>query len=86
VLTRQCEIPGLDAGGGFVTECEPQAFAAGLSAVLDDPHRAERARFARERVLASQTAERRADAYAELFRTIAIGSESIGEARAVATR
>jgi glycosyltransferase involved in cell wall biosynthesis len=86
VLTRQCEIPGLDAGGGLVTDCEPQAFAAGLSAVLDDPHRAERARFARERVLASQTADRRADAYAELFRTIAIGSESIGQARAVATR
>jgi len=84
VLTRQCEIPGLDAGGGLVTDCEPEAFAAGLSAVLADPHRAERARFARERILASQTADRRADVYAELFRRIARGSESIADARAVA--
>lgn len=84
VLTRQCEIPGLDARGGFVTDCEPEAFAAGLSAVLDDPHRAERARFARERILATQTADRRADVYSDLFRTIAIGSEWMGSARAVA--
>jgi glycosyltransferase involved in cell wall biosynthesis len=70
VLTRQCEIPGLPPGGGVVTECDPDAFAAGLSAVLTDPHRAERARFARERILAMETADHRAQAYAELFRQI----------------
>lgn len=70
VLTRQCEIPGLHPGGGIVTECDPAAFAAGLSAVLTDPHRADRARFARERILTMETAEHRAQAYAELFRSI----------------
>jgi glycosyltransferase involved in cell wall biosynthesis len=70
VLTRQCEIPGLHPGGGLVTECDPAAFAAGLSAVLTDSHRADRARFARERILAMETAEHRAQLYAELFRSI----------------
>jgi len=82
VLTKQCEIPGLESGGGLVTECDPGAFAAGLSAVLDDPHRAERARFVRERTLATHTAERRADVYAELFRNIARGGTS-AQARAL---
>ena len=37
VLTRQCEIPGLEAaGGGLVTDCDPQAFATGLLTVLSD--------------------------------------------------
>jgi glycosyltransferase involved in cell wall biosynthesis len=67
VLTKQCEIPGLHAGGGIVTECDPEAFAAGLSAMLADPHRTERARFARERILAAETAGQRAKSYAELF-------------------
>jgi glycosyltransferase involved in cell wall biosynthesis len=70
VLTKQCEIPGLHAGGGIVTECDPEAFAAGLSTVLADPHRAERARFARERILAAETAGQRAKSYAELFSSI----------------
>jgi glycosyltransferase involved in cell wall biosynthesis len=70
VLTKQCEIPGLHAGGGLVTECDPEAFAAGLSVVLADPHRAERARFARERILAAETASQRAKSYAELFSSI----------------
>jgi glycosyltransferase involved in cell wall biosynthesis len=70
VLTKQCEIPGLHAGGGIVTECDPHAFAAALSAVLADPHRAERARFARERILAAETAGQRAKSYAELFRSL----------------
>jgi glycosyltransferase involved in cell wall biosynthesis len=70
VLTKQCEIPGLHAGGGIVTECDPEAFAAGLSAMLADPHRAERARFARERILTAETAGQRAKSYAELFRSL----------------
>jgi glycosyltransferase involved in cell wall biosynthesis len=72
VLTQQCEIPGLEAaGGGLVTECEPQAFAAGLNAVLANRrHSSLRAAAARQMVLASQTAEDRADLYAELFRGI----------------
>jgi glycosyltransferase involved in cell wall biosynthesis len=70
VLTKQCEIPGLDAGGGVVTECEPEAFAAGLSTVLADPRRADRARFARERILAAETTGQRAKSYARLFRSI----------------
>ncbi len=70
VLTKQCEIPGLPTGGGIVTDSNPEAFAAGLSAVLGDPHRAERARFARERILATETADQRAQAYAELFTDI----------------
>jgi glycosyltransferase involved in cell wall biosynthesis len=73
VLTRQCEIPGLPPGGGIVTECDDAAFAEGLAAVLDDPHRTERAQFARERILSSETTERRADAYAQLFRRIVAG-------------
>jgi glycosyltransferase involved in cell wall biosynthesis len=73
VLTKQCQIPGLDAGGGLVTECDPAAFAAGLTAVLGDPHRAERARFVRERILATHTSEQRADAYAELFASVVRG-------------
>ena len=70
VLTKQCEIPGLHAGGGIVTECDPEAFAAGLSTVLADPHRAERARFARERILAAETTGHRAKLYEELFSSI----------------
>jgi glycosyltransferase involved in cell wall biosynthesis len=70
VLTRQCEITVLNPGGGIVTECDPAAFAEGLSAVLTDPHRADRARFARERILTMETAEHRAQAYAELFSSI----------------
>ena len=74
VLTRQCEIPGLDADGGVVTDCDAGAFAAGVSAVLADPHRVERARFARQRILATQTADQRADVYADLFRNIVAGA------------
>jgi glycosyltransferase involved in cell wall biosynthesis len=81
VLTRQCEIPGLEAGGGLVTDCAPDAFAAGLLAMLTDPHRVERARFARERILASQTADRRADVYAERFLDIASRGAAIPAAR-----
>ncbi len=76
VLTRQCEIPDLGVGGGVVTECDPEAFAAGLSAVLADPHRTERARFARERILATHTSARRADVYADLFRRVANGQSA----------
>ena len=71
VLTKQCEIPGLPPGGGVVTECEPAAFAEGLSAVLADPYRFERAQFARQRILTAETTERRADVYAELFTAVA---------------
>lgn len=68
VLTRQCEVPGLEAaGGGVVTDCNPEAFAAGLLAVLSDRDRAARAPSARRAILASQTAEHRADAYADMF-------------------
>jgi glycosyltransferase involved in cell wall biosynthesis len=71
VLTKQCEIPGIEAvGGGIVTECNPQAFAAGLRAVLARG-RGVRAVRARNAILASQTADERADLYAEQFRTIA---------------
>ena len=71
VLTRQCEIPGLEAaGGGLVTDCDPESFAAGLRAVLSDRDRAARALSARRGILASQTAEHKADAYADLFRDI----------------
>lgn len=78
VLTKQCEIPGLPAGGGVVTECKPEAFAAALTTVLDDPHRAERARFARERILGEATADRRADMYATLFQSIVATASSPG--------
>lgn len=68
VLTRQCEVPGLEAaGGGLVTKCHPTAFAAGLHAVLSDRRWAGGARAARRTILASQTAEHRADTYADLF-------------------
>jgi glycosyltransferase involved in cell wall biosynthesis len=78
VLTRQCEIPGLEeAGGGLVTECDPTAFASGLSAVLANrPHSSLRASAARQTVLASQTTEDRADVYAELFRNIVNGEDA----------
>lgn len=85
VLTRQCEIPGLEAaGGGRVTECDPEAFAAGLCEVLSDASRGARALSARRTILASQTAEHRADVYAELFREIvaARGSVPCMQARA----
>ncbi len=76
VLTRQCEIPGLEAaGGGLVTECTPEAFAAGLRAVLSDRNRAERALAARRSILASRTSEHAADAYADLFRRI-VGAQA----------
>ena len=71
VLTRQCEIPDLGVGGGVVTDCGPEAFANGILSVLADPHRMERARFARERILATHTTERRADVHARLFRSVA---------------
>jgi len=68
VLTRQCEVPGLQAaGGGLVTECDPEAFAVGLRTVISDRRWAAGARAARRTILASQTAERRADTYADLF-------------------
>ena len=68
VLTRQCEVPGLEAaGGGLVTDCNPEAFAAGLRAVLGDPTRASRALSVRREVLAWQTVEQSAEAYATLF-------------------
>lgn len=71
VLTRQCEIPGLEAaGGGLVTDCDPEAFAAGLLTVLSDRNRAARALVARSSMLASQTSEHIADSYADLFRRI----------------
>ncbi len=71
VLTKQCEVPGLEAaGGGLVTDCNPEAFAAGLRAVLADPNRASRALSARRGILAWQTAEHSADAYAQLFREL----------------
>jgi glycosyltransferase involved in cell wall biosynthesis len=86
VLTKQCEVPELEAaGGGLVTDCNPEAFAAGLCSVLGGPHRAERARFARERILATQTADGRAEVYAEVFRSIvaAGASEPLANVRAV---
>lgn len=86
VLTRQCEIPGFEMAGGMVTDCEPAAFAAGLCTVLGDSHRVERSRFARERILANQTAERRADVYAELFRTIAMRAPAERRIRAAGWR
>jgi glycosyltransferase involved in cell wall biosynthesis len=73
VLTRQCEIPDLPPGGGIVTDCAPEAFAEGLLTVLGDPRRAERARFARGRILATHTAGHRAETYAELFRSVVDG-------------
>jgi glycosyltransferase involved in cell wall biosynthesis len=84
VLTRQCAIPGLEAAGaGAVTSCEPEAFAAGLCAVLADRGRRSGALSAREAILASQTAEDRADVYARLFREIA-GAEVAAARRSAA--
>ena len=74
VLTTQCEVPGTEVvGGGRVTECNPTSFAAGLVAVLSDPHRRARALAARRAILASQTAEHMADVYAVLFRRLIDG-------------
>ncbi len=71
VLTRQCEVPGLEAaGGGLVTDCNPEAFAAGLRAVLGDPTWASRALSARRGILAWQTVEQSAEAYATLCREL----------------
>lgn len=71
VLTRQCEVPGLEAaGGGLVTDCNPAAFAAGLSVVLGDPNRASRAQQARLGILAWQTIDTSADAHASLFQQL----------------
>lgn len=71
VLTRQCEVLGLESmGGGRVTACAPEPFAAGLLAVLNDPLRRERAQGARQTVLGSRTIEQTSDTYAELFREV----------------
>jgi glycosyltransferase involved in cell wall biosynthesis len=68
VLTRQCEVPGLEASGGaVVTACTPDAFAAGLQTLLADPDRRKRALSARHGVLAWHAADQSADAYANLF-------------------
>lgn len=84
VLTRQCEVPGLEAvGGGVVTDCNPEAFAAGLRALLTDPNRASRGQSARRAILAWQTAERSADAYAQLFREL-VGTRVPGQEQRVA--
>jgi hypothetical protein len=50
-----------------VTDCDPEAFAAGLRAVLSDRNRVPRALAARRSILASQTSEHSADAHADLF-------------------
>lgn len=72
VLTRECEVPNLEAiGGGRVTACTPGSFAAGLVSVLCDPQRRERAQSARSAILRSSTTEHVADAYAALFREVA---------------
>jgi glycosyltransferase involved in cell wall biosynthesis len=72
VLTKQCAVPGLEAvGGGIITDCNPEAFAAGLCQMLSSPGRKRAALAAREIVLTSQTTEARADLVAELFRDIA---------------
>lgn len=72
VLTRQCEIPGIEAmGGGLVTACHPEPFAAALRAVLEDPNHATRARFARRTILSMHTIQTRAAEYADLFREAA---------------
>jgi glycosyltransferase involved in cell wall biosynthesis len=74
VLTRQCEIPQLEAmGGGRITECEPESFAAGLLAVLGDPQQKARAQAARRVILASHTSEQAADAYAALVAQLVRG-------------
>lgn len=71
VLTRQCEVPGLEAAGaGVVTDCNPDAFAAGLSAVLADPNGALRAQQARLGILAWQTIDASAEAHAALFQRL----------------
>ncbi len=76
VLTRQCEVPGLHAvGGGRVTDCTPESFAAGLVAVLSDPRRKVRALDARQWILGSCTAEDAADQYADLFRRVVAEGE-----------
>jgi glycosyltransferase involved in cell wall biosynthesis len=86
VLTRQCEIPGLEAiGGGRVTECEPESFAAGLMALLGDPHQRARAQAARRVILGSQTSEHVADTYAALARQIAPAGEAAAPALEAAT-
>jgi glycosyltransferase involved in cell wall biosynthesis len=71
VLTRQCEVPGLEAaGGGRVTACNPESFAAGLSAVLADPDRASRGQSTRRAMLARQSIEASAELHATLFREL----------------
>jgi glycosyltransferase involved in cell wall biosynthesis len=68
VLTKQCEVPGLEAaGGGIVTDSTPEGFADGLRAVLADPHRRSRALAARRMILAWQTSRHSADTHADLF-------------------
>ncbi len=60
VLTEQCEIPGLaEAGGGIQVASDPDAVAAGLRALLDNPdRRAEMGSTARRVVLDRFTADR----------------------------
>jgi glycosyltransferase involved in cell wall biosynthesis len=71
VLTHQCEVPDLEASGaGVVTACTPEAFAAGLLAVLADPHRRMRAAAARRALLSSQTLNERVDAYLDVLHDI----------------
>lgn len=72
VLTRQCEVPGLEAmRGGVVTEANAESFAAGLMAVLASPSRRAGALVARQSILTSHTVEHISDSYAALFRRIA---------------
>ncbi|OFW03188.1 MAG: hypothetical protein A3I61_01435 [Acidobacteria bacterium RIFCSPLOWO2_02_FULL_68_18] len=69
VLSRQCEIPGLEAtGGGRVANCDPEAFAAALVAVLSDPARVAHAAAARRWILAAHAIDRVASAHAVAFR------------------
>jgi glycosyltransferase involved in cell wall biosynthesis len=71
VLTRQCAVPGLEAaGGGLVTDCTPEAIAAGLQTLLADPDRATRALAARRGILAWQTTDASAAAHARLFQEL----------------
>jgi len=83
VLTRQCEVPGLQAlGAGVVTECEPEPFAAGLVSLLSNPRRRLLGLAARQWMLASHTSEHSADAYAATFRESVGADASCAAARA----
>ena len=82
VLTRQCEIPGIDVnGGGRVTDCTPHALAAGLQDVLSDPSSPAQGRAARAWMLATHTSDQVAAAYDGLFRDLlGIGADAAGGA------